>query len=59
MRKMVIHYAVEFTYNTACGMFMLPLSMNRESTFNKRRVTCKRCRKTKVFRGDKKDGHKR
>jgi len=35
------------TYTTVCGM---SIHATYESTSNKRKVTCKRCRKTKTFK---------
>lgn len=40
-----IHYAIEFAHNLACGDWMWV-----NYTFDKQKVTCKNCRKTKAFK---------
>lgn len=43
MKKQIVHYWMMNCY-AACGCSLV------KDTVNKREVTCKRCRKTKVFR---------
>ena len=53
MNKEVIHlYGASkiHTYTTVCG---LPFDTTYLETIVKRKVTCKRCKKTKAFKGNK------
>lgn len=62
-KKRKVHYAYEFICNIACGVHFkitclycgspLPDKKLPDATFNKREVTCKRCRKTKIYKSKK------
>ena len=53
MKKRKVHYAYSFITDVACG---IPFSSKIDphvflwTTFNKRKVTCKNCRKTEIFK---------
>lgn len=62
---MSIHYAVKIITDLACGVKMFKKKKcptcgvvkhgpSLDATFNKRKVTCGNCRKTKVFRSRRK-----
>ena len=63
MRTPKVHYGVKVIVDIACGIdaifynkrrakchLTLSMMIFRPATFNKRKVTCKRCRKTKAFK---------
>lgn len=58
---MKVHYAVDIIVNAACGIAFcnerkcpqcksLLCTIPIETTFNKSKVTCKNCKRTKVFK---------
>lgn len=60
-KKRKVHYASGFIINVACGMaFHYPVTITNDrflkTTFNKRKVTCKQCRKTKIYKSKKSYG---
>jgi len=62
-KKRKVHYAYEFICNVACSAHIkttclccgspLPNKKFLDTTFNKRRTTCKNCRKTKRYKAGK------
>lgn len=48
MTKRKVHYADRFICNRVCGLCSEVDFL--ETTFNKRKVTCKRCKKTKIYK---------
>lgn len=49
MSKNKVHYAIRHAAHIACGIKQIPYKW----AFNKRRVTCESCRKTKIFLNSK------
>lgn len=49
---MKIHYAKSYIFNIVCGINAFSIQPHY-ITFNKRKVTCKNCHKTKAFRKQK------
>ena len=46
-----VHYANRFLCDTACNLFFLVSARSApKTTFDKREVTCKLCKRTKIFK---------
>lgn len=50
MKKEKVHFGYGDFCNLACGTDAVSFDVVREITFDKRRVTCKNCKRTKVFK---------